>query len=483
MPYKISRYENMSRPRFKFQSFELPKSGENALDIQDCSDFNPDLELAAIADGVSSSTYPREWASLLVHEFCRERFDLRTISRYPDEWLKEIREEWLRSVDRPRNNPGSKWMPRPNPRISQGSSTFIGIQFQIKDSINNRKFSSIGIGDSCLFQFRRNSQRRLERVFTFPHSKSSDFSSATSGINTAKDDTLPGKIKYAEQDYLPGDLFFLATDALAEFIFIQLEQRNDLWLDLLQIQDLRKFQGFISYLREQNLIKDDDTTIVYIKPLLSSQISVQSKSNQPSPIVTSRPETISVPSTSHAIDSGSKNTDQKDLRFGQPIFNQGRLSNKAQQNNLANITLIAFFIELISVLLKISSETYNSFLIDLLVLFLLGLLVHQTAHSNISGKSDENDESYSHSPTFWIQIPSGISPKRTSSADSTLYLENTTQWEIPIYEEPFPKKTRPLSGSKAHRSIGRILPGESVTLTSSKISADSWIQINLKSID
>ena len=56
--------------RLTANSFIIQKEAENPADCQDACDQNDEKGRYAIADGVTRSFFPKEWATLLVEHFC-----------------------------------------------------------------------------------------------------------------------------------------------------------------------------------------------------------------------------------------------------------------------------------------------------------------------------------------------------------------------------------------------------------------------------
>jgi hypothetical protein len=57
----------------------------------------------------------------------------------------------------------------------------------------------------------------------------------------------------------------MATDALAQWILGQLEQKQTDWLLLLSLRDQRSFAAFVDEQRQNNQLQDDDTTLLVVQ--------------------------------------------------------------------------------------------------------------------------------------------------------------------------------------------------------------------------
>jgi hypothetical protein len=62
-----------------------------------------------------------------------------------------------------------------------------------------------------------------------------------------------------------GDRFYLATDALACWIFKQIEANQDPWLKLEQIPSQDLFVNWVNKLRDCQQIVNDDTTLLCLE--------------------------------------------------------------------------------------------------------------------------------------------------------------------------------------------------------------------------
>jgi hypothetical protein len=71
-----------------------------------------------------------------------------------------------------------------------------------------------------------------------------------------------------------GDRFYLATDAIACWIFKQIESNQDPWVKLDQIASEDLFADWVSELRDRHEIVNDDTTIICLKVVDENPISI-----------------------------------------------------------------------------------------------------------------------------------------------------------------------------------------------------------------
>jgi hypothetical protein len=62
-----------------------------------------------------------------------------------------------------------------------------------------------------------------------------------------------------------GDRFYLATDAIACWIFKQIESNRDPWVKLDEISSQDMFANWVTELRDRHEIVNDDTTLICLK--------------------------------------------------------------------------------------------------------------------------------------------------------------------------------------------------------------------------
>jgi hypothetical protein len=116
-------------------------------------------------------------------------------------------------------------------------------------------------GDSCLFQLRSEAV-----IHAFPISRSEDFSNAPLLLGSHRQSSGLEGVQAAAGRWQEGDRFYLMTDALAAWFLARCEKGPVPWLELGEIT-LRKvpaFQEWISRLRYQREIKNDDCTLVSV---------------------------------------------------------------------------------------------------------------------------------------------------------------------------------------------------------------------------
>lgn len=260
--------------------FTLPKVGEYETDIQDAFDYSSDRTLVAIADGASTSLWPREWANLLVEHFCHHNQDsIASIYEQWEEWLRPLQEKWRQHSLKSKKDPTIPWYAQGSKDKDHGSATFVGLKIRPPNQAGEKIWEAFAVGDSCLFQIKANS----DEIVAFPLHKSEQFTTVTNCFHS-----LPEYKSYppAFEDglYKEGDIFFLATDALAEWIIKDCENRIYRWKNLISIATKEEFTDFINQLRDDKLIKNDDTTLLRLKVVIpGGEKTKSSEPNQANP--------------------------------------------------------------------------------------------------------------------------------------------------------------------------------------------------------
>ena len=242
--------------RLTASSFIIHKEAENSADCQDAYDQNDEKGYYAIADGVTHSFFPKEWATLLVEHFC-ENADLSSAKMDWRDWIGPIQQKWYEQVEEKVNVRNLYYLTNSFNTKESAASTFIGVEF----SKDNTEWEAMIVGDSCLF-----------------HKSDSGFKSYLIE-DSAGFTNYPGffasfaKDNHSEPTFIhdnanPGDTFILATDALAKWILEHKETGElDVALDTLKaVETDEKFYQFVHEARHDETIRlvNDDVTLMLI---------------------------------------------------------------------------------------------------------------------------------------------------------------------------------------------------------------------------
>jgi hypothetical protein len=228
----------------------------------------------AVADGATECSFSNIWADILVRDYCNNGHkSAGGLERY----IKKLSKKWSQniSVD---NLP---WYAEE--KVKNGAfSTLLGFELegvrlidgirQIKKQMakektpRSGKWSSIAIGDSCLFQI-----RDKKMIKSFPIEKSTDFNSTPVLLssNLLQNEMILSSTHTFQGSWKIGDEFFICTDAFAAWFLSESEKNNTPWIEFYDVIENpdphEKFKSWISKQRESGLMKNDDTTVILIK--------------------------------------------------------------------------------------------------------------------------------------------------------------------------------------------------------------------------
>ncbi len=238
-------YNSKSQKSFRFdliQSFGVQKAG-NA--IAECEDIWQKAEyehqiVIALSDGATESSFAREWAKELVNAF---------VSRDVEDWLSPLKVTWQQWL----KNQNLSWFAKR--KAEKGAyATFLSLEVRADLS-----WQAVAVGDSCLFMVR---DRHFQN--SFPLQNSHEFNNCPKLIGTYGQSTDDHFSKINGEAKI-GDRFYLVTDAIACWIFKQLESNQNPWLKLEQISSQELFADWVSELRNQHAIANDDTTLLCLE--------------------------------------------------------------------------------------------------------------------------------------------------------------------------------------------------------------------------
>jgi hypothetical protein len=244
----------MANLKYKSHHISVQKSGNSVDENEDALWFpeNPGNSKSvnlAIADGATESSFSKEWSSLLVSAYKDKSFDKEHLS----ETLKDISEEWYSIV----NKIVLPWYAQH--KVETGAfATFLGLTIYKKEN----KFEIVAIGDCTLFQIRNE-----KLVFSFPVSSSKDFGNTPNlfASNPSYQLDLETAVIYCNNLIAPKDIILLATDALAAWIFTQIEANEKPWNQLKAVLRNKIFEKWLDEQRKTGKMKNDDVTLLIIE--------------------------------------------------------------------------------------------------------------------------------------------------------------------------------------------------------------------------
>lgn len=242
--------------RLAASSFITHKEAEIPEDCQDACAQNDGKGCYAIADGVTHSFFPKEWATLLVEQFC-ENTDLSVAKTDWRAWIAPIQKKWYEQVKEKINERNLFYLTNSFNTKESAASTFIGIEFN-KDSST---WEAMIVGDSCLFH------KSNTGFKSYLIEDSAEFTNRPEFFASfAKDDH--SEPIFVSGNANPGDTFILATDALAKWIVEYKEVGElDATLNTLKaVKTKEQFYQFVHEARHDEVIRlvNDDVTLMLI---------------------------------------------------------------------------------------------------------------------------------------------------------------------------------------------------------------------------
>jgi hypothetical protein len=248
-----------------WKTFSICKDGNREDENEDAvypqllngTSLNVDQFSCAMADGATTSSFSKLWATLLVKEsstshnlqqdFAQTLNSARTI------WKNELSQKdlsWPAAI-----------------KVRQGSfATLLWFHIWHKKGLflsangtAERSWTAKAVGDTCLFHVGKG--RFLER---FPLEKSTQFSNTPDLISTNLSYQNSRITNHSiSGTWQKGDHFIIASDALAAWIVSGLDSNLLGWATISEnLTSLVRYQSWIRALRRQSLIKNDDTSLI-----------------------------------------------------------------------------------------------------------------------------------------------------------------------------------------------------------------------------
>jgi len=247
---------------FETRVFVLAKDPQHPEQFQDAFGLNAASGIAAVADGVSSALFSRQWAQIVTLSVVADpphpgEKDLFT------QWLAQRRQEWSAQID----TSGLAWFQKA--KLPGGAfSTLLWIRLLPVDEEEAEGFGAcrlhgFAIGDSCLFHVRGG-----EIVRSFPIEQSEELEAnpiVLGSVDLNRDDYL----EFHELDVqcYVGDVIVLCTDAIADWALRRAEEGNPPnWNDYWNMTE-EQWHAEINELRESRGMRYDDATLVLLRVL------------------------------------------------------------------------------------------------------------------------------------------------------------------------------------------------------------------------
>ena len=238
------------------QVWHVAKDAAYPAEYEDAFFLSNDLQRAAIADGVSAAIFSGRWARILTRTLVESPPDLSQTGAW-GEWLARPRQLWMEDIDFPRLPSFQKNKLR---QVGGAFSTLCWVELQHLAESGQYRASVAAVGDSCVFLIR---DRQL--VDSFPLTTSEEFGldpDSICSVARSGDASLLPKVK--ELNCVDGDILMLVTDALGDWLLKAREDGNSApWEKLWSLSE-EDWCSEVEALRNRNLLKRDDTTLVLL---------------------------------------------------------------------------------------------------------------------------------------------------------------------------------------------------------------------------
>jgi hypothetical protein len=244
------------------QSFSVQKAGNAIAECEDVWDWverNPIVSIA-LSDGATESSFAKEWARELVNAFVNRQLPWQKVYTSATTWLLPLQATWQQWLGQQELS----WFAKR--KAGEGAfATFVSLEV-----FADLSWKSLAVGDSCLFVVRDRSLLK-----SFPLQSSQEFNNCPRLIGTNVNaanihiSQIHGVAKF-------GDHFYLVTDAIACWIFKQVEVNQDPWLKLEEIKTEDLFAEWVTELRDRHEIANDDTTLLCLKIQDATEVHYES---------------------------------------------------------------------------------------------------------------------------------------------------------------------------------------------------------------
>ncbi len=249
---------------FDVKSYSIPKNGNSTSENEDAKKILPRKHVkssnflrCAVSDGATQASFSRLWAKLLVNESVQYKPSLKRL----DDVIFNAQLSWTNEIAKYE----LPW--HAEEKVKKGAfATLLWLSINRVDATGGT-FKALALGDSNLFVIRKESLH-----LCFPIQDPQKFSNNPVLISSipARNENIKENINIIEDAWFVGDEFILATDALAYYLLNQFEQNSSFFLVLkeilvMQLLHYDAFQSWIQSLRENNEIKNDDTTLIWMR--------------------------------------------------------------------------------------------------------------------------------------------------------------------------------------------------------------------------
>ncbi len=246
-----------NRMSWQVRSFQAVKAGSQPEECEDAVACDETAGVFAIADGATDAAFQRLWASLLVESFLQQPPDM-TDHADPAEWLSIwlplVQEQWHATVPWD----ALPWHGLTKARQVGGLATFLGVQC----AAGRKRWRAVAVGDCTLLQV----SAAGDLLFSGPLTSAAEFGNTPVALSSISPNVSPLLEHFYcfEGELGEGETLLLITDALAAWVFRELEAGNQPLTRLLLLRDDAHFGALVEELRLQRRMRNDDTTLLTI---------------------------------------------------------------------------------------------------------------------------------------------------------------------------------------------------------------------------
>jgi len=231
-----------------------PKRGNSEEECEDGALCRPEEGLAAVCDGAGEGIFTRRWVQRLLDSYAVERPDVTDRTAFLD-WLQRCRQEWFGEI----GFDGLRGYQQNKVLDTGAGGTFLAWQLGEAGPDGSFAWRAWAVGDACLFWVRRD-----VLWATFPMAHWRHFGLTPCLLRSRRDVPVPAPV-FAAGRCLPGDVFFLATDAVAqELLRCVAEGQGPSWDELLTLSE-EGWRERIERLRDAGRITNDDSTLLSVR--------------------------------------------------------------------------------------------------------------------------------------------------------------------------------------------------------------------------
>ncbi len=248
------------------KNYYIQKKGNKRKEYEDAfypvvnDRINNTEVIFAVSDGATEGIHSKKWANILVKTYC-ELYDIGLESNFL-EISRKFWSEWKKEYIKKRELLGNPLQWYEEAGFDRGAfASLLGLI--LKNKSGEQIWNAIALGDTCFVQVRENKVIR-----SFPLSESGSFNNSPFLLpsNQSQDEAI--ELLHVSGDWRYGDSFFLMTDALACWFLKTMENRDDP-IEIINSFEIseKNFYDFVENNRNSKLLKNDDVTLIVIKPL------------------------------------------------------------------------------------------------------------------------------------------------------------------------------------------------------------------------